>query len=776
VTGTFVEKGRQVPLADVEIVLRTAADSTVAAHTTTGGDGRFRVDSLRFGRYLLRASLIGYATYTRADIVLSESAPALDLGTLALAVSAIAVKGVDVGTARSTAIVTSDRNIYLAKDLPAAAGTATELLRAVPELDVDINDNVSLRGSTSVTIQLNGRTSPLKGDGLTSFLRQFPASRIERIEVVANPSAKYDPEGMAGIVNIVTKEPLDLGLSGSVYASVGDRSSGSSPRIAWQEGKLTLSGGVSGFWNRYDWRYEDRRQNLLAQPPTSYELNSSNQNRSGFGGLDGSFEYAFDKKATLYGSGNGYLSSNGNDGLSGYLFMDGAQAVTSSYDRATIGDYDWRSGTGTLGFQRVIEKSRNEWTLELRQNESSFDNTSNATQHLLVPVSGTGEVSLLHTDDHSRERSVQLDDTYPLGKKGKLETGYRGAERRSANTSRLSVLSGGSGEGLSDYVHREIFNSGYATIGSTFGRLSAQAGVRAEAANTTFDVIPFATRYRNDYRSAYPSANVAWDFGKGRTLRVTYSKRIERPAAYYLNPNPPAIDTLNRFAGNPFLAPKYTHSYSLEATWQGSRGLLRLAPFYRNTIHNWDQFKTVDATGAAVTTYLNASSVRSFGASIVASLRQTGRFGGTLNLSLYREVHDASNLTQRPQQDATIWTMNGNVTMKATKTLDLQGFARYNPAQTLAQGRVSGTLFSNLGARQKLGESAWASLYVNDPFNLYRFKFTSSDASYTQTRTNHASIRSASLAVGWSWGKPPEPKVRRQPEEQPQQQRPPEGP
>src|SRR5262249_61701927 len=143
----------------------------------------------------------------------------------------------------------------------------------------------------------------------------------------------------------------------------------------------------------------------------------------------------------------------------------------------------------------------------------------------------------------------------------------------------------------------------------------------------------------------------------------------------------------------------------------------------------------------AVTTYLNASSVRSFGASIVASLRQPGRLGGTLNLSVYREVHDAGNLTRRAQQDALIWTLNGNVTAKATKKLDLQAWARYKPAQTYAQGRLSGTFFSNVGARWKLSEQAWASLYVNDPFDLYRFKFTTSDASYTRSSTNQPQIR-----------------------------------
>lgn len=378
-------------------------------------------------------------------------------------------------------------------------------------------------------------------------------------------------------------------------------------------------------------------------------------------------------------------------------------------------------------------------------------------------------------DDDSRDRLFQIDDTHPLGAKGKLELGYRGAERRTSSLSQLSVLSGGPGGGVSDFVHREVFHSGYVTVGSTFGRLSLQAGVRAEAANTTFDVIPRAARYDNDCRSAFPSANVAWDFGKGLTTRLTYSKRIERPSAGLLNPDLPSIDPLNRSAGNPYLTPKCTHSYSLEASWTGSRGLLRLSPFYRETVDTWDQYKSVDTLGSAITTWRNASSIRFFGSSLIVSLRQTGRLGGTVNLSVYRERHDASNISQQSRQDATNWSLNGNFTFKATRQLDLQAWLRYNPAQTLAQGRVSAGLYSNMGARFKFSDKAWASFFVNDPFGLWKYTSTTSDATYSQTSTNRGSIRRAGLALGGSWGKPPEPKTRRRTEEQPQPEQPVEG-
>src|SRR5262249_44616181 len=252
VTGRFVGGSPPAPLEAVGVVLRRAAVSTAVRHTLTGADGRFRVDSLRFDRYLLRASLLGYQAWLRSDVALSEAAPLLDLGTNRLAVSPIAVKGAEVSTARATAIVAPDRNIYLTKDMPAArTGNATDVLRSVPELDVDIDGHVSLRGSTSVNIQFNGRPAPLKGDDLTNYLRQMSASRIERVEVMANPSAKFDPEGTAGIVNLVLKGNTDVGLSGSFNLTLGQRYSSPGARIAWQQGPLTVFGGLSGSLNRF---------------------------------------------------------------------------------------------------------------------------------------------------------------------------------------------------------------------------------------------------------------------------------------------------------------------------------------------------------------------------------------------------------------------------------------------------------------------------------------------------------------------------------------------
>lgn len=775
-SGTFVEGPAGAPLAAVEVVVRRAADSTVVAHTTTAENGRFRLDGLQPGRYRLRASLLGHAPYVRSDLALAAAAQDLDLGTLSLAVLPVAVEGVTSSSARATAIIAPDRNLYLTKDMPAAgSGTATDLLRAVPELDVDINGRVSLRGSSSVTIQFNGRPTPLKGEALDLYLRQFPANRIERIEVIANPSARFNPEGMAGIVNIVLKEGVNLGLSGSVYLSGGTNSTSPGARIAWQKGPVTLFGGLSAYWNRNRSSYGVERENLLGQPVRFYELDTRNVYRSGAGTSDASVDLALGKRATLYATGNGYLNSFRWDGRSHYSLLDDSRTPTTRYDLANDGENRGRTGSVTAGFRHVVQQGRDERTIELRQSDSHQDNRSLSEQHVFVPADSAGPSSRLDGAFGSRERSVEADDTHPLGAKGKLELGYRGSERRNANSRILQYFEDGAVvvtplSSASDYEHREIFHSGYLTAGSTFGRASVQLGVRAEAANTTFDVRRTGTRYRNDYRSVFPSANLSWDFGRGVTARLSYSKRIERPAAWYLNPEVPTTDALSRTAGNPYLKPKYTHSFSLEGSWTGSRGSLRVSPYYRRTVDNWDQYVLVDSAGVATTTWLNASSIGFLGASVTASLRQAGRLGGTASVSVYRESHDATNLALAAERSATNWSASGNVTYKLFEPLDLQWWARYSPAQTLAQGRIAATAMTNLGARLKLGKQGSVGLWVNDPFDWWRYELTTRDAAHTQVTTNRYTIRSASLNVSWSWGRPPEQKPRKQSEQAPQQE------
>ncbi|MGH7472248.1 MAG: carboxypeptidase regulatory-like domain-containing protein, partial [Longimicrobiales bacterium] len=211
ISGTVVSAGSSQPLPATAITVRSAADSAFVAGVLTSPDGKFRIEGLPFGRYSVRLSHVGYKSSLTEIVALSVAAPRADLGTIEMVVAPIELAGLEAQAARAPVVLEADRTVYNTKDMPAAAGTVIDVLRAVPELDVDIHGKISLRGNQAVAIHLNGRPAALRGDQLTNFLQQLPGKRVAKIEVMPNPSAKHDPEGMGGIVNLVLQQNIDLG-------------------------------------------------------------------------------------------------------------------------------------------------------------------------------------------------------------------------------------------------------------------------------------------------------------------------------------------------------------------------------------------------------------------------------------------------------------------------------------------------------------------------------------------------------------------------------------
>ncbi|HLM66132.1 MAG TPA: TonB-dependent receptor, partial [Longimicrobium sp.] len=243
------------PVASAQVAVWSAADSTLVTGAVSRPDGSFRIDGLRPGRYYLKVSSLGFSTATTSVVAVSPQAPSADVGTVRLAAGVLQLEGLTVTAEAAPAGFAPDRNTYSTRDMPATqGGNATDVLRNVPAVEVDQDGKVSLRGNQNVAVQINGRPSPMNGDQLGSFLQQLPANMVERVEVIPNPSARYEPEGMAGIVNIVLKQNADLGLSGGLITGVGTggRYNGSG-NLGWQAGPLTLYGS-------YGFRH-DQRQN-----------------------------------------------------------------------------------------------------------------------------------------------------------------------------------------------------------------------------------------------------------------------------------------------------------------------------------------------------------------------------------------------------------------------------------------------------------------------------------------------------------------------------------
>lgn len=772
------------PVAGAAVAVRRAGDTVVVARAAADAGGRFRVEGLPTGRLAVRVSHPGFAPRT-VEVELGASAPVRDLGTVRLEAAPLALEGLEVRAERSPVVAAPDRTVYGVRDMPVASGgSAVDVLRNVPELEVDLEGRVSLRGSAGVTIHLNGRPTPVRGDGLAAFLQQFPASRIERIEVIPNPSAKFDPEGSAGIVNIVLKDDADLGLSGTLALNGGTRGNGGgSARLAYQEGPLTLFGGGSLNLSRRRGTSYNLRENRAAQPVTWLEQDSRTLNRGAFGMVDLSAELRVGKRTTLHSSVSGYRNGSDSEGSTAYSILDAARAPLERYLRDT--EAEWSHGTvdASLGLRFAPKPQRHELSLELRRSGGGSGNDARWLRETLTaagdPAGLPPELTLSDSDEGTRALTLQADYTRPLGAGGKLETGYRGSLRTNDDDDRVRVsvpadpaLPSRATEG--GYTYREDTHSVYATLGGRSGKLGFQGGLRAEHAAIGFESRPTDQGFDDRYVSLFPSASLSYDLGRGRQSRLTYSRRIERPWPFFLNPSVPSADPLNRTVGNPGLRPKYTHSVSADLSWTASRGTLRLAPYYRLTTDNWEQIRRVDEAGVSTMTWENLASIESYGTTLTASLRPAGRVSGFASMSGYRELRDAGSLVSEFSGAALRWSASANTTVRVAPSLSVQGMARYNPPRDLPQGRYSSTLMTSVGARQELwGKKAWINLSVMDPFDLWRFEFQTRDRTHAQVSRSSWGMRMATASFTYSFGRPPQQAPRRTVESPaPQQQEP----
>jgi len=290
-----------LPLQHAGVAVRSAADSVLVAGAITGENGSFQIRGLRPGAYFMRVTLIGFAPQ-RKEFTITPATPTFDAGTIGMARVAVALQGVEVTEDRPTMTIEPDRNAYRAKDVAPAAANASEVLEAVPSVQVDGEGKVSLRGNENVAIQINGRPSPIRGPQLAAYLKGLPANIVERIEVIPNPSAKYDPEGMAGILNIVLKADTDLGLSAGLSTSIAEMDRyNASGNVGYQSGPLSLMSNLGVYSDDREIEGINDRERFDAGRSLLSVTNQDILGRTGGKGqnLNTTVDYRFSPKTTL---------------------------------------------------------------------------------------------------------------------------------------------------------------------------------------------------------------------------------------------------------------------------------------------------------------------------------------------------------------------------------------------------------------------------------------------------------------------------------------------
>ncbi|HET7233993.1 MAG TPA: TonB-dependent receptor [Longimicrobium sp.] len=760
IRGTVRDASSGAALAGASIAVRSAADSSLVTGAVTRPDGTFRVEGLRPGAYYLRVSRLGYTTGTVSRVAVTPQAQTADVGIVRLSAGAVALQGITATTERSAVTTQVDRTVVNTRDLPSATGgNATDVLRNVPGVDVDGDGKVSVRGNENVAIQINGRPAPMRGDALTNFLKQLPSNMVDRVEVVPNPSAKYDPDGMGGILNIVLKQNTDLGTSGGfqVGGGTGGKYNGSG-NLSWQQGNVTLFGSY-GF-NRdnrdqrgYNWRnshFEGLPETFTIQDNVGDVTNQSHTvNLSGelkLGRTSIAPAFMLNKRAADADTRNAFTELNA------------LEAVTGRYDQST--DLAWRGLTTdySVNVRHAFTPQRHELSADVRFNRSRDDQNNQFTYD---PLSGTALFPLRDVrnlgNNVVREGNAQVDYTRMFGAT-KLETGWKGTLRRLDNHYLTDSLTSGvpdlATRRTNNFQFNENVQAGYALLTQPVGKVTLQGGLRLEVANTSFEL--GNDRYPNDYTSLFPSAAATYTMGQTGQLRFSYSRRIQRPNPQFLNPFPISDNPQNVFVGNPGLKPEYTHA--LEASVQRSVpfGSLTVTPFYRLTENVVRRYQTVDTLGVTTSTIRNLDTSRSYGADVNSQLRLGTRLSGMVSVSGFRVVTDGSNVQSGFGSSNLTWSARTNLNLKLTPNTDVSWFQFYRAGQKTEQGRVGAFTMANFSIRQKVyGDKASLSLRVADPFDQMRFTFETADGNSEQISRRSFNARAVFLSFSYNFGRPP---------------------
>ncbi|WP_201980684.1 outer membrane beta-barrel family protein [Hymenobacter rubidus] len=759
--GQLLDAATNQPLPFADVLLLRATDSTFVTGAQTLESGAFAIEKVPFGNYVLKATVVGYRIGRRA-VTLSAATPGLELGPLRLRTAATKLGEVVVKGQRAIVSDNLDKKVIdVTKDLTATGGTAADVLQNVPSVTVDQSGVVSLRGSSNVKIFVDGKPTSVTLD-------QLPASSIQNIEVVTNPSSRYDAEGSAGIINIVLKKERQDGWNGQANATAGTGGKyNTSLSLNYHQGKFNVFGS-------YDFR-EDRRTgygSVRQRTTTAAGTVALNQDRTSVSystahavriGLD----YAISPEQTLtlavqprYNSQRStedIVSSQNN-------ITTNTPIALGNTNRANLNTGSSKQADVSLDYRRTwAAQKRRELTANAIYTPSQYQIGVGSNVDYRNDVAWTTGFQNQRFDNQADLASAQVDYVMPLGEKGRYELGAKSISRRYDNDYRYSSLPALAFDPSNRFVYHEYIQAAYGTYANAAGAFSYQAGLRLEQTNTQGDQstdVPNA-HFTRSYLSLFPSAVLAYDLNLENRVQLSYSRRVQRPNADELNPFTDRSDPLNLRTGNPALFPEFVHSLELgDQRFFGANASLSATAFYRleeNTITNIRNPFFRDTLAHAFvtnTTRLNVGQETNYGVELVASAPITSSWKVNANASAFRRIIKGSVPTNVDFNNSNlVYTGRLNTTVSPTKKLDLQLSANYRSPVVSAQGQRLTQFNADFAAKQSvLKDKGSISLRVSDIFNTLQFNFNAAGPGFESVARNKRESRVVYLGFTYRFG------------------------
>lgn len=608
-----------------------------------------------------------------------------DLGNIVLSAESETLSEVVVTGEASNVTLALDRKIFrVDKDATAIGGTAEDALRNVPSLSVDIDGNLTLRNAAP-QLFVDGRPTTLSLD-------QIPADAIETVEVITNPSAKYDASGgQAGIVNIVMKKDRRIGYNGNIRVG-GDTRGGynGGGNINVREGKVNTF--ASGFFNsrRSVGESETDRQNLVGNPPTNVLQANENEFRGYFGNFRAGIDWFADNRNTITFAGSytrgKFEPQDVIDITTDSLFNTGIQ--TSNATRTTGGDRQFRNIGGSILYKHLFSKEGKEWTADVNYNRVRFEGNSifNTVYQNISAESNEKQENL----GESEFITLQTDYVEPFANGIKVEAGARAAIRNNDNSNASFFQDPRTGEYIrtvnfaDEYQFEDAVYAAYATFSQEFKTWGYQVGVRAESSQYTGELPESNATFENDYPlSLFPSVFLTKKINDTDNLQLSYSRRINRPNFFQLMPFTDFSDSLNLRRGNPNLLPEFVNS--LELTYQNifEKGdNILISVYYKSasdliTAYQFSEYSQDLDQDLIIRSYANSNNSLAYGMEFTMKNTIIKNVELVSNINLYNSRVDASNVEEGLINDQFTWFMKENLQIRLPKSFSVQISGEY---------------------------------------------------------------------------------------------------
>ena len=709
ISGSVIDLELNEPIPYATIIINDMEGNLVTG-ITSSDDGTFLIDNIKAGDYIFKVQFIGYKTYSK-DIHIDRNNTNIQIGTIKLEPDVAMLDETVVIAERTTIEQRVDRKVInVGKDLMTTGASASEIMVNIPSVNVDQDGNISLRGNPNVRILVDGKPTNLDP---AQLLKQIPSTSIKSIELITNPSAKYNPEGMSGIINIVLHKNANQGFNGNLSTGL---TVGKNTRF---NGTVDMNyrTGKFNFYTNLGTNFGPRENGgiiILPEQNIEQEFKVDNEQENYLYKVGVDF-YLNDRNTFSF-----YTNQNMFDGgPDGYISVRDLNDPSMNVTQLLYMNMDNSNSAYNFLFDHDFEKEGHDIQFELDYNDFEEEENTNIdftdTELDLVPYNDLVE--------ESRENFTgNIDYVNPLSEVSKLELG---AEVRLLDTDNDYKTTNPDFTDSQYQYNRDIY-SFYTTFGQTFEKWSYQLGARLEQFNVDAiyngDLV-----YEDDYFTVYPSGFVSYNPGEKNSYQLSYSRRVDRPGFGQVNPIREVASPRLTVAGNPELRPQFTNSIELNYTRKlGKKGSLTSGVFYRRTQDEINQvFNTQeDEPGSIFLTFANFDSNDSYGAEFSLNYKLTDWWSSNTGLELYGQNLKGVAGNEFIEIDNKAFTFRTNHNFKATESLTFSLFGFYRSASQDLQLDVKPMYFMNLGARYSFLEDdkATVSLNFNDIFDTQEFR------------------------------------------------------